>query len=362
MSGNLLSKLPRGIRFLGEENVITNFATVSWCNAKCVFCSYPAAKERKEVALREGQGAIDALRDLGVSIVSLTGGEPFLNPHLTDLAEYANQRGLIVFTGTNGTMLDQGAASRLARAGVQAVWISYEGPDAKTFDANRGVRGLTEKIRLGLRHLRQAGVNFYCICVINKTIQDYGAFMEHLAELGYDKVKFDYPMTHLQSSYLGFSEWPMLQFTGEEMEQVIGQILDLKKEGHAGVEVLNPTQGLVAAGRFWSGEPAMYPCYAGEKVLYLDWNLDLWRCTTLPEKFGKVWDVKPHHLKRIDCNLCYYQGVRDYDSLYYLITSAERGRDAFASGHAFEAARSLLDPHNLAGLQSAIELGTSGFA
>ncbi len=362
MTRSLLRKLPRGIRFLGGGNIITNFATVSWCNAKCVFCSYPDAKERKEVGLEEGRRAIDALRDLGVSIISLTGGEPFLNPHLTDLASYATQSGLVVFTGTNGTMLSEKVASRLARAEVQAVWISYEGPDAETFDANRGVPGLTEKIRIGLRHLREAGVNSYCICVINKTIQDYRAFIEHLAELGYDKVKFDYPMTNLQSSYLGFSQWSMLQYTGEEMQQALRQILHLKKEAHCGVEVLNPTPGLIAAGRFWAGQPAEYPCYAGEKVLYLDWNLDLWRCTTLPEKFGKVWDVRREQLKRIDCNLCYYQGVRDYDSLYCLVTSAERGLDAFAAGHAFEAAKSLLDPHNLAGLQSAVELGTSGFA
>ncbi|MFQ5911327.1 MAG: radical SAM protein, partial [Thermoplasmata archaeon] len=271
-------------------------------------------------------------------------------------------RGMMVFTGTNGTMLDQQVATDLAQAGVQAVWISYEGPDAETFDANRGVPGLTEMIRRGLRQLREAGVNSYCICVINKTIENYVGFVEHLADLGYDKVKFDYPMTHLQSSYLGFSQWPMLQFSAEEMERAIDQILDLKRDTTAGVEVLNPTQGLLAASRFWAGEPAEYPCYAGEKVLYLDWNLDLWRCTTLPEKFGKVWDVGPQQLKRIDCNLCYYQGVRDYDSLYYLVSSAERGMDALTSGHAFEAAKSLLDPHNLAGLQSAIELGASGFA
>ncbi len=341
---------------------MANFALVSWCNAKCVFCSYPAAKERKEVGLEEGRRAIDALRSLGVGIVSLTGGEPFLDRDLFDIAEYATREGMIVFTGTNGSLLTPEAAARLARAEVRAVWISYEGPDADTFDRNRGVPGLTEKIRRGLRQLKEAGANAYCICVINRTVMDVRAFIDHIADVGYERVKFDYPMTRLESSYLGFSDWSNLTLTADEMRSVIDQILTLRRERYRGVEILNPTEGLEGAARFWAGDPARYPCFAGEKVLYLDWNLDLWRCTTLPEKFGKVWEVTPDRLTRIDCNRCYYQGVRDYDSLYYFVSSVGRGAGAFMAGHAFDSVRSLLDPHNLAGLRSAIELGTSGFA
>src|SRR5256885_13105987 len=91
---------PRGAReamhLLREGSTIANFAVVSWCNAKCVFCSYPDAKERKEVHLEDGRRAVDALRDLGVGIVSLTGGEPFLDRDLFDIAEYASREGLIV--------------------------------------------------------------------------------------------------------------------------------------------------------------------------------------------------------------------------------------------------------------------------
>lgn len=351
-----------GLRLLRDGNAIANFAVVSWCNAKCVFCSYPDVKERKEVRLEDGRRAIDALRKLGVGIVSLTGGEPFLNRDLFDIAEYASREGLVVFTGTNGTLLTPEIAARLARTEVQAVWISYEGPDAATFDRNRGVPGLTETIRQGLSYLRDAGVTAYCICVINRTVMDVRAFIEHIADMGYDKVKFDYPMTRLESSYLGFSDWPDLVLTASEMRSVIDQILAAKRGRYRGVEVLNPAEGLRGAARFWAGEPPAYPCFAGEKILYVDWNLDLWRCTTLPERFGKVWEVPPERLRRIDCNRCYYQGARDYDSLYYFVSSVERGAGAVVAGHAFDAARSLLDPHNLAGLRSALELGTGGFA
>ena len=129
MEGRRRLRGPRGaVHLLRDGSSIANFAVVSWCNAKCVFCSYPDAKERKEVRLEDGRRAIDALRDLGVAIVSLTGGEPFLDRDLFDIAEYASGEGLIVFTGTNGTFLTPATAARLARAEVQGVWISYEGP------------------------------------------------------------------------------------------------------------------------------------------------------------------------------------------------------------------------------------------
>ena len=288
---------------LREGNAIANFAIVSWCNAKCVFCSYPSARERKEVTLEEGRRAVDALQDLGVGVLALTGGEPFLARDFFDIATYASEKGLVVFTGTNGSLLTRDRARRLADAGVQAVWISYEAPDAATFDANRGVPGLTDRIRAGLGYLRQESVTSYCICVLNRTIPNYRAFIDHIADLGYDRVKFDYPMMAMDSSYLGFGDASMLEMSPQEMERAVHQILELKREHYRGVEVLNPTEGLLGAVQFWTGRPAEYPCRAGEKVLYVDWNLDLWRCTRLPERFGKVWEVPRSRLRRIECNL-----------------------------------------------------------
>src|SRR2546427_10351963 len=118
---------------------------------------------------------------------------------------------------------------------------------------------------------------------------DVRRFIDHIADVGYTKVKFDYPMTRLESSYLGFSDWSNLHLTAEEMGAVVDQILALKREGDRGVENLNPTEGLRGAARFWAGEPPRVPCFAGEKMLYLDWDLDPLRGPTPPRRGGKGW-------------------------------------------------------------------------
>ena len=333
-----------------------NFTVTGWCNAKCVFCHYPGVKERPAVKLDDAKRAIDALIDLDVGVLSLTGGEPFLNHDLPEIAGYATSRGLTVFLGTNGTMLHEDVVRRLAAAKVQAVWVSYEGPDAATFDKNRGVPGLTEKIRIGLATLKKAGIEPFCICMINRTISDYRAFIDHVMSLGYTTVKFDYPQRAMQSSYLAFSDWNMLEMSAEQMRDAIDQILAIKKERYRGVYIMNVTEGLEGAKRFWRQSSPKYPCHAGDSVLYLDVNLDLYRCTVLAERFGKVWDVRPEQLERIECNKCYYQGVRDYDSLAFLFSSIVDSGDLLRGGHPLRAAQALADRRTLGGLRSAYEL------
>lgn len=334
---------------------MVNFTITGWCNARCVFCHFPTVKDRPVVSLDDAKRAIDALAKLDVTVLNLTGGEPFLNHSICDIAAYATAAGMTVYTGTNGTMMTPAIADRLAQARLQGVWISYEGPDAETFDRNRGVKGLTEKIRKGLRYLKSAGVETFCICVINRTISDYRAFIDHVVDLGYSTVKFDYPQRRMGSSYLAFSDWDMLDLSADEMHSAIEQILAIKRERYRGIYVMNGTEGLLGAQRFWRGEPAKYPCSAGDRVLYLDVNLRLHRCTVLPEQFGKVWDVRPEQLTRIECNQCYYQGVRDYDNVYFLFSALLAGATDVRAGHLLTALGRVADSRMIGGARSVVE-------
>ena len=159
---NLMTNLNRAataIRQLKSGISTAHFTISNWCNAKCVFCSYPSTDQRITVTFKNAKKAIDALRDLGVGILSLTGGEPFLNADIFDIAKYANSKGMAVFTGTNGSLLSLDAAYKLRNAGIRSIWISYEAPSEEIFEKNKGLPGLTAKIREALCYLREAGVN-----------------------------------------------------------------------------------------------------------------------------------------------------------------------------------------------------------
>ena len=72
-------------------------------------------KKQINVNLSDAIKAINALKRLGVGIISLTGGEPFLNKNIFKIAYDASTIGMIVFTGTNGSIMTEDDVLKLQR-------------------------------------------------------------------------------------------------------------------------------------------------------------------------------------------------------------------------------------------------------
>ena len=295
---------------------IVNFAITNHCNAKCTYCKFHLEKEPQYVTLENAKRAIDYLLKINTGVLALTGGEPLLHPQLPDIIKYARNRGLIVYTGTNSLLLTTDLAAALKEADVTAVWISFESSTFDSFNKNRGIPNLNEQVKKGLKLLKNAQITTFAISLINKSITNFVELEDRLIELGFEMVKFDYPMAfNLKSSYKGWSESPLLKYSASEMKAAINDIISQKKANR--IKIINPSAGLLGAVDFYQDQLPRFPCYAGEKVLYLDWNLNIYRCPALGEVMGSVGDEI--EFNRIDCNKCYYQGVRDYDSFYYFL-------------------------------------------
>jgi MoaA/NifB/PqqE/SkfB family radical SAM enzyme len=99
---------------------------------------------------------IDGLAELGVSALSLTGGEPLLHPDVIDIVSRARARGLIVHLNTNGMLVDEAMARRLVDAGLDSVNLSLDGAVAETHDRLRRTRGGFAKIERAIANFRQA--------------------------------------------------------------------------------------------------------------------------------------------------------------------------------------------------------------
>jgi len=331
---------------------IVNFTVTNFCNASCVFCSFHREQNKRIVSPENARRAIDFWADNDVGMLSFTGGEPLLNPGLPEMVRHAERKDMITVTGTNGILLTRELAGKLGDCGLSAMWISFESDSPEQFERNRGVPGLHGRISQAARDLKAAGVDFFAIALINRSLRDVEGLADRLLEMGFDKVKFDYPMGfELGSTYRGWSLSPLLRYSGEEMERTIDAVIRLKKDGR--IRVLNPLGGLEGARSFFNGKGGRFPCYAGQKILYMDVDLDIYRCPALPEKMGTVGDRID--FGRRDCDLCYYQGVRDFGSFYYLLETVDsigtaRMREAFGR----------LDQRLLRALADANDIRTGG--
>ena len=140
------------------------------CNLACAHCraaahceSYPG-----ELSLDECKRVIDDIASITDPILILTGGEPLMREDIWDIIDYAHEKGLHPVIGTNGTLIDDECAARIAQHGIPRVSVSLDFPTAEGQDAFRGKVGAFEDALAGMRNLRAHGVDVQVNTTVTK--------------------------------------------------------------------------------------------------------------------------------------------------------------------------------------------------
>ena len=129
------------------------------CNLECVHC-YADAEIKKfagELTTEEAKRMIEDLASINVPALLMSGGEPLVRPDILDLAEYATSLGVRVTFSTNGILIDEIKAARLAKIGVTYVGISVDGAEER-HDRMRGRKGAFKDMVKGIRNARAANI------------------------------------------------------------------------------------------------------------------------------------------------------------------------------------------------------------
>src|SRR5215471_15913617 len=185
---------------------VCHFSITNACNARCGFCSFAydrlPAESRRWVTLADAREACDILRRNGIRILHFNGGEPTVHPDLTAMVAHAAQIGMMPVLDTNGALLTQKRIDALVDAGLAKVCISIDAASSAVHDSNRGISGLSERIRSANAGLKRRGISTTASVTMSRLV-DYASLPEHLKALGFGAVTFSYPQRTLPSSYLG---------------------------------------------------------------------------------------------------------------------------------------------------------------
>ncbi|HSG96038.1 MAG TPA: heme d1 biosynthesis radical SAM protein NirJ [Afifellaceae bacterium] len=129
------------------------------CNLKCKHCysisgdvDFPG-----ELTTDEVYTVMDDLRAFGVPVLILSGGEPLIRPDIYDISVRAKAMGFYVGLSTNGTLIDDAAADRIAAIGYDYVGISLDGIGA-VHDRFRGMAGSFDASLAAVRRLKARAV------------------------------------------------------------------------------------------------------------------------------------------------------------------------------------------------------------
>jgi MoaA/NifB/PqqE/SkfB family radical SAM enzyme len=330
-------------------------AVTNTCNARCQFCSFPqvpTADRRMADPTRLARG-LDAMQRAGIDYVCLTGGEPLLYPDLLPSLAYARVLGLKTLLVTNGGLLTPQLIQDLRGVALDTLIISIDAASEEVHDLHRGLPGLAASIKEALPLVYLAGIKAVASVTLSRLIDDLDALVSFVQDLGFTRLTFSYPLSRLNSSYLGFADNDLVAFSPEELDHLFAQILEIK--GRSPLVILNPRLALEDARRHLQGLPSRFPCLAGFKYFFADWNLNVYRCHFLPDILGPLEEIDRVTPIRDGCDACYIECYRDPSVFQFATVSIADTLAAWRRGEVLQGFKSLLNSKNILSLTSLME-------
>ncbi len=233
-------RLRYGHRHAAGEMELVPRPVVVWaltkaCNLKCVHCyaSASAKPAPDELTTTEGMALLDDLIQFKVPAVLFSGGEPLVRPEALEFIRYARKGGLACTLSTNGLLIDEIMADRLAEAGLKYVGISLDGRQQR-HDKLRGQSGAYDGVLRAIGHCRARGIK------VGLRFTVHGLNMNDLDAIFDVCLKHDVQrlcVYHLAHSDLGGSMLKV-DLTAAQTRQIVDRIFERSVELHRNGEKL----------------------------------------------------------------------------------------------------------------------------
>jgi Fe-coproporphyrin III synthase len=129
------------------------------CNLTCKHCYSISADTnfKGELDTQQVYKVIDDLKDYGVPVLILSGGEPLLREDIYEISKHAKAMGFYVGLSTNGTLIDETNIDKIAEVGYNYVGISIDGIK-QTHDEFRRMQGAFDASLKGIQLCHNRGI------------------------------------------------------------------------------------------------------------------------------------------------------------------------------------------------------------
>lgn len=255
---------PRRLAFAQKYGIkIPNLLVISptmRCHLKCYGCYAWQYSKKDDLPYDVCNRVIDEANEMGLYFFIITGGEPFFWENLFDFLERHNDSFFQIYT--NGQLIDEDVAKKLAELGNAVPCISVEGFEKET-EERRG-KGAWAKVMRAMDLLREYGVLFGFSATAtryNNELIVSDEFVDLLVEKGC--------FVGWYFNYVPIGKEPNLDLmpTPEQRDYRRRRILEIRR-----------TKNIVVAD-FWNDGPLVNGCMAGGKnYLHINANGDVEPC------------------------------------------------------------------------------------
>lgn len=267
---------------------IVHFDLIYSCNLDCVHC-YIVEQDRPLLVTDEIKSILDQLAEAGTLYLTLSGGEILTRKDFFEIAQYARKLHFALRILTNGTLVNEATADKIASLNPEMVAISIYSANQKIHDKVTRTSGSFQKSVSALEMLKERNVKLKVSTVIMRdNVKNYKDIYELSRELG-AVFQADYRITpktdgdksplavHIDEKYL-----PLL---------LADSIFTEKSE---------PEPQEIYSNIF-----EVVPCGAGHLSCYITPYGDMHPCVQLPincgslreKEFIEIWKDSPELLK-----------------------------------------------------------------
>ncbi len=216
----------------------------SQCNLNCVGCWAGAYANYDSLSFEEVDRIVTEAKELGIYMIAMSGGEPYLWPHIFKLFEKHDD--VVFMTYTNGSTITKNRAKKLGELGNVSPAISLEGGREFT-NARRG-EGMFDRVMSAMNNLKEEGVPFgFSITITSENCKEVMSdeFIDLMIEKG--------ALYGWSFHYIPIGKDPdfSLMLSGEQRKWLLNEVRRLREE--------KPIQ----FADFWNDGSAMKGCIAG---------------------------------------------------------------------------------------------------
>jgi len=142
------------------------------CQNNCVHCYAGGPHETSELTTEQWKEVIDRLHQIGVFILTFTGGEPTLREDLPELLLYAQNKGIVTGLITNGRKLkDKTYVETLEKTGLDFIQVTLESHKPKIHDLMTATKGSWKETVDGIKNVIPTQI----YATTNTTLSRYNA-------------------------------------------------------------------------------------------------------------------------------------------------------------------------------------------
>lgn len=137
-------------RLWSSQPTVLNLEPTTRCNFSCWYC-IGRTMQQGDITLENFVKVLDNFPTL--KILALVGeGEPFLHKGFFEMTKLAKQRGIEIYTTSNGSVFSQSVIQKICESGITYISISIDSTDEKTFELSR-IDGKLNKVWQGIENL-----------------------------------------------------------------------------------------------------------------------------------------------------------------------------------------------------------------